>query len=67
MFRFRYHGTLCEPTFQNATPLTNRSRKVSNFSQFPLQWSTYGIFEILNFEILTISGIRFRYHGTQWE
>ncbi len=31
-FSFSSHGTLWELKFQNATPLTNRSRIVSNFS-----------------------------------
>ena len=40
LFRFPYHGTLREPTFQNASPPTNRSRKFSNFPEFSFQWSS---------------------------
>ncbi len=40
VFRFPEHETLCEWTFQNDTPPTNRSRRLSNLSWFFLHWSS---------------------------
>ncbi len=58
IFRFREHGTLWKPKFQNATPPTIRNRKLFklflNFLSNGPHKTTFGNFKILKIEILMI-------------